>query len=60
MDNATVTVTDKIEGMFVGCLFLTDGNFYDVSGDTVEELFESAKELAESVGVVIETFNSEF
>lgn len=60
MDTATVTVTAKIDGIFCGCLFLADGNFYDVSGDSVEELFADARALAESIGVVIEVFSSEF
>lgn len=57
-NTATVTVTDKIEGVFVGVLFLSDGNFYDVSGDTVDELVKDATEIANSIGVVIEVYNT--
>ncbi|KAB2762792.1 hypothetical protein F9K98_13460 [Brucella anthropi] len=60
MNTATVTVTGKIDESFVGCLFLADGNFYDVSGVSIDELFADARALAESIGVVIDAFNSEF
>ena len=60
MKTATVTITGKIDETFVGCLFLPDGNFYDVSGDNIEGVFAEAREIAESIGVVIEVFNSEF
>lgn len=60
MQKVTVTVTGKIDETFVGCLFLTDGNFYDVSGDTIDELFADASEIAKNIGAVIEVFNTEF
>lgn len=58
MTTAIVTITDKVDGEFIGTLTVSEG-VYDVSGATVADLKADAKSLADHLGVTIETFHNE-
>lgn len=50
----TVTISERIDGVIFGHLYLSDGNFYDISGENLKDFNQDAKSLADSIGVVIE------